>query len=228
MDKILVGVDRTPKKGNQTEAKPFTNFSVFHDNLISCLKALSQILLDFDKRKLNRVRKQLDMRWNQIDKFESSINTYAEAKATWWRKYMTKEGELETLKVTNSELVQQLATDSKETQMLLSCAVNAEKRLKVVQNQLLQTEEKIVAMNQKASTTNAKWEAHIKEYEARLKAAEEIYKHEQQGNMSLERQNELAQKRNAQLENVSEAAKVVGSVHRSNTGYSPGKRRFTL
>jgi hypothetical protein len=32
------------------EAKPFTNFTVFHDNLISRLKALSQIQLEFDKR----------------------------------------------------------------------------------------------------------------------------------------------------------------------------------
>ncbi|KAI6137841.1 hypothetical protein EDD17DRAFT_1782820 [Pisolithus thermaeus] len=238
MDKIL-GMDRTPKKGNQTEAKPFTNFSVFHDNLITRLKALSQIQLDFDKRvkeaearfteKLNEMRKQLDMRWKQIDKFESSVKAYAEAKATWRRKYMTKEGEFEALKVTNNELVQQLATsrrpaqgDSQETRTLLSRAVNSEKRLNVIQNQLLQTEEKIVAMNQKTSTTDAKWEARVKEYEARLKAAEEKYKRERQGNKermldlenqikSLERQNELAQKRSTQLENVSGAAKVVGS-----------------
>ena len=32
------------------ETKPFTNFSVFHDNLISRLKSLSQIQLDFDKK----------------------------------------------------------------------------------------------------------------------------------------------------------------------------------
>jgi len=47
-DKIL-GVDKTPT-GGQAETKPFTNFSVFHDNLITRLKALSQIQLDFDKR----------------------------------------------------------------------------------------------------------------------------------------------------------------------------------
>lgn len=175
------------------------------------------------------MRKQLDMRWKQIDKFESSVKAYAEAKATWRRKYMTKEGEFEALKVTNNELVQQLATsrrpaqgDSQETRTLLSRAVNSEKRLNVIQNQLLQTEEKIVAMNQKTSTTDAKWEARVKEYEARLKAAEEKYKRERQGNKermldlenqikSLERQNELAQKRSTQLENVSGAAKVVGS-----------------
>ncbi|KAG6331744.1 hypothetical protein ID866_7347 [Astraeus odoratus] len=235
MDKIL-GVDKTPKRGGQAETKPFTNFSVFHDNLITRLKALSQIQLDFDKRvkeaesrfaeKLTDMRKQLDTRWKQIDKFESSVKAYAEAKATWRRKYVTKEGELEALKATNNDLVQQLAAsrrpaqgDSQETRTLLSRAVNAEKRLNVVQNQLLQTEEKIVSMNQKTSTTDAKWEARVKEYEARLKAAEEKYKRERQGNKervvelenqikSLERQNELAQKRSNQLDSVADTAKV--------------------
>lgn len=39
------------------------------------------------------------MRWKQIDKFETSVKAYGDAKATWRRKYVTKEGELEALKV---------------------------------------------------------------------------------------------------------------------------------
>ena len=69
--------------------------------------------MDFDKRskevearfteKLTDVRKQLDNRWKQIDKFESSLKTYADTKATWKRKFSQKEGELEAIKVcTNS------------------------------------------------------------------------------------------------------------------------------
>lgn len=42
------------------ETKPFTNFAVFHDNLISRLKALSQIQLDFDKRCKETEAKFLD------------------------------------------------------------------------------------------------------------------------------------------------------------------------
>jgi len=82
---------------------------VFHDNLITRLKALSQIQLDFDKRskeiearfteKLGEMRKQLDVRWKQIDKFEGSVKTYAETKAGWRRKFSAKEGEVEGLKV---------------------------------------------------------------------------------------------------------------------------------
>lgn len=129
LDKIL-GVDKTPvsifcfapsqvltstfssqKKGTQAETKPFTNFSVFHDNLITRLKALSQIQMDFDKRskeveakfteKLTDMRKQLDNRWKQIDKFEGSLKTYADTKAGWKRKFSQKEGELEAIKVFN-------------------------------------------------------------------------------------------------------------------------------
>jgi hypothetical protein len=45
------------------------------------------------------MRKQLDHRWKQIDKFESSVKTYAETKAGWRRKFSAKEGELEAIKV---------------------------------------------------------------------------------------------------------------------------------
>jgi chromosome segregation ATPase len=266
------------KKGNQAETKPFTNFSVFHDNLITRLKALSQIQLDFDKRvkeveakfteKLADMRRQLDTRWKQIDKFESSVKAYGEAKATWRRKFTAKEGELEALKVgpllcvfypwaltdviiqimkaTNADLTSQITvarrpahSDSQETKTLLSRAVNAEKRLVVVQNQLLLSEEKMANVNQRTTSTDQKWEARVKEYEARLKAGEEKYKRERQGakervlelenqlrsaNLpptrcssfclfdvvcrSLERQNELVQKRSAQLDTVAEANKV--------------------
>lgn len=97
------------KKHGQAETKPFTNFSVFHDNLITRLKALSQIQLDFDKRckeaetrfneRSNEMRKQMESRWRQLDKFETSVKAIAEAKSTWRKKMSAKEGEIEALKV---------------------------------------------------------------------------------------------------------------------------------
>ena len=45
------------------------------------------------------MRKQLDNRWKQIDKFETSVKTLAEAKVAWRRKLSVKEGELEAIKV---------------------------------------------------------------------------------------------------------------------------------
>ena len=38
------------KKGQQAETKPFTNFSVFHDNLITRLKLLSSIQTMFETK----------------------------------------------------------------------------------------------------------------------------------------------------------------------------------
>ncbi|GLB41147.1 putative centrosomin N-terminal motif 1 [Lyophyllum shimeji] len=238
MDKIL-GVDKTPKKSGHAETKPFTNFGVFHDNLITRLKALSQIQLQFDQRckevegrfteKLNDMRKQLDHRWKQIEKFEASVKQYAEAKVMWRRKLATKEGELEAIKTTNAEMAMQLSaikrpgqSDAMEVRSLATRAANAERRLNNAQNQLLATEEKVAQMNQKSAAADAKWEARVKEYEARLKAAEERVKRERQGSKervaelennvkSIQRQLDLAQKRNQQLAEVVEANKVASS-----------------
>jgi uncharacterized membrane protein len=73
------------------------------------LKSLSQIQQDFERRvkeaearyteKLNEIRKSLDQRWRQLDKFESSVKQYADAKTTWRRKLSAKEGELDAAKV---------------------------------------------------------------------------------------------------------------------------------
>ncbi len=154
--------------------------------------------------KLTDMRKQLDARWKQIDKFETSVKAYAEVKAGWRRKFSAKEGELEAIKVclyfvigsfltvraqtSNAEMAAQLAsmkrpgqTDSMEIRSLSTRAVNAERRLNNAQNQLLATEEKMAQMNQKSSAVDAKWEARVKEYETRLKAAEERVKRERQG-----------------------------------------------
>ncbi|KAH9930889.1 uncharacterized protein B0H18DRAFT_1083652 [Fomitopsis serialis] len=231
MDKIL-GVDKTPKKNGQAETKPFTNFSVFHDNLISRLKQLSEIQGLFDKRvkdaeskyaeKLSDMRKQLDFRWKQIDKFETSLKTVVEAKTTWRKKLSAREGEVEALKTTVSELQAQLVSirkpgqgDSMEVRSLAARANNAERRITNLQNQLVLSEEKLTTMNQKTVAADSKWEVRVKEYESRLRKAEEAVKRERQGAKervfeldtqlkTLQRQLELENKRNQRLQEITE------------------------
>ena len=53
------------------------------------------------------MRKQLEARWRQIDKFEASVKTLAEAKAAWRKKLASREGELEALKVRGVPLLLQ-------------------------------------------------------------------------------------------------------------------------
>lgn len=134
------------------------------------------------------MRKQLDYRWRQIDKFESSVRTYAEMKATWRRKFSAKEGEVEALKTANAEMAATLSSikkpgqvDSMEVRALSARASNAERRLVNTQNQLAAAEERISEINKKTGAAGAKWEARVKEYETRLKAAEERVKRERQG-----------------------------------------------
>lgn len=225
LDKIL-GVEKTAK----AETKPFTNFAVFHDNLISRLKAVTSIQTDFEKRskeieskftdRLAEVKKQLEFRWKQLDRFESSVKALAEVKHTWRRKYNAKEGELEAAKATNAELTTQISSlrrqptsDSSEIRALTARATNAERRLTNAQNQLAATEERINSMNEKTASADTKWEARVREYEARLKAAEERVKRERQGGKErigeleaniakLQRQLDQANRRNSQLGDI--------------------------
>ncbi|GJJ11520.1 hypothetical protein Clacol_005753 [Clathrus columnatus] len=196
LDKIL-GVDKVQKKG-ATETKPFTNFAVFHDNLISKLKALSQIQLDFDKRmkeaegrimeQYNIVKKRLENYSKQIDNFERAVKAALETKQAWRRKYMAKEGELEALKSTNTALTTQLSSvksspNSRDAELRAANAkfVNSERRVVVYQNQLASAEETNAQLLEKHQMAEHKWEARVKEYENRLKAAEEKIKRERQG-----------------------------------------------
>jgi hypothetical protein len=38
------------RKAGQADAKPFTNFALFHDSLLARLKNISHIQLNFDKQ----------------------------------------------------------------------------------------------------------------------------------------------------------------------------------
>ena len=55
--------------------------------------------------KYNVVRKRLESYSKQIDGFEKAVKAALENKHSWRRKYMTKEGELEAMKVYGSSLI---------------------------------------------------------------------------------------------------------------------------
>ena len=60
-----------------------------------------EIVLNSFIRLFSELRKQLDTRWKQIDRFETSVKNLAEIKHSWRRKYNAKEGELEAVKVSS-------------------------------------------------------------------------------------------------------------------------------
>lgn len=151
------------------------------------------------------MRKQLDLRWKQIDKFEASVKTLAEAKALWRKKLSAKEGEIEALQVrfsphffiyailtvirqaTNAALQSHVVSrkgqqgESMEVRSLTARVQTAERRAINLQNQLVAAEEKVTTINQKTATSDSKWEARVAEYEKRLREAQEKVKREKQG-----------------------------------------------
>jgi len=219
-------------KTSKGETKLLTNFTVFHDNLISRLKSLSQIQLDFARKcktmetkhtdKVSDLKKQLDVRWKQLDKFETIVKNLAEHKQGWKKKLATKEGELEALQSMNSELTSQISGlkrpglgESFEVKSLKVRATTAEKQVIIAKNQVAALEERKSQDSDSYHASREKWEARLKELESRYKAAEERVKRERQGakenNAALQnrinemqRHLELANKRKHILEDVIE------------------------
>lgn len=169
------------------------------------------------------------MKWrlSRSDSFHIAVLTVTEPRA----------------QLTNSELQAAITSsrkpgqaDSMEVRALTARAANAERRVQNLQNQLLASEEKVTTINQKTTIADGKWEARVKEYETRLKLAEEKVKRERQGgkeraleletqtkcvtfgltpclpvadfagSRSLQRQIELAQKRIMQLTDIIDSA----------------------
>lgn len=59
----------------------------------------NSILVYSPIRGFRELKKQLDFRWRQLDRFETSVKNLVDVKHTWRRKYNGKEGELEAAKV---------------------------------------------------------------------------------------------------------------------------------
>ncbi|KZO92408.1 hypothetical protein CALVIDRAFT_310030 [Calocera viscosa TUFC12733] len=202
MEEIL-GVDKNPRTAGQLDPKPFTNFPIFHEKLMGRLKSVSQMQLDFVGRckeaearysdRIGDLKKQLDQRWKQIDRFEITVKGAAEAKAKWRKQYSAKEGELEAIKASNAELMNQVNAMKKgtsespsELRSLSVRAVNAEKQLAVLQNRLRAAEEAAMHANDNRGMTESKFAARVREYETREKASAEKIKRERQGAKEME------------------------------------------
>ncbi|KAH7097868.1 hypothetical protein BKA62DRAFT_715056 [Auriculariales sp. MPI-PUGE-AT-0066] len=230
LDKIL-GPGSTPKSSaGASTTKPFTNFVVFNDGLLTRLKALSALHAEFEKRvqtteaklmeRVVELKRTFEGRWRVLERVEGSVKNLADAKASWRRKVATLQGELEGARATIGELGSQVSAAQRrpgetakdaEIRALTARATNAERRLANAQNQLAGAEERVTSQVERASQADGKWEARVKEYESRIKAAEERVKRERQGAKervaelensvkSLQRQVEIAKERQRRSE----------------------------
>ncbi|SCZ97806.1 BZ3501_MvSof-1269-A2-R1_Chr7-2g09322 [Microbotryum saponariae] len=201
MDKIVGGSQR---KSGQSELKPFTNFVIFHDSLISRLKSVNQLQVSFDRRtreietkfsdQFAALKRQHDSRLKQLDRFEAAIKTATETQRQWRHRVHTKQAEVDAARTEVQNLQTQLSAlrssassspsspaMSNELSTLTRRATTAERRLAATQTQLRNAEDKLGDAREKVAVAEGKWEARLREMEARLRAAEEKVKRERQG-----------------------------------------------
>ncbi|KIJ55762.1 hypothetical protein M422DRAFT_240378 [Sphaerobolus stellatus SS14] len=235
MEKIL-GSDKIPRKSG-SETKPYTNFAVFHENLMSRLKALSHVQMEFDKRtkdvearlteNYNALKKKMDGCWRQIDNQEKAVKSAQELKSSWRKKYMEKQGEIEAAQASANRLKEELAalraatqTKLQDTDRRSSTGLNsADRRAGLLSNQLRNLEDARAKLQERYSAAESRWELRVKEYEQRIKQSDERVKRERQGAKervaelenhikTLQKQIEEARKHGAQLGEIVEKNKA--------------------
>nr|XP_018262463.1 uncharacterized protein I303_05480 [Kwoniella dejecticola CBS 10117]OBR84621.1 hypothetical protein I303_05480 [Kwoniella dejecticola CBS 10117] len=206
-------------------------FTMFRDTLVSRLKSMIQVRIDFERKikdtessveqRMAALKKQLEQKWRTLDNFEAAVKKLELTKMQWKSKYAVKEGELEAAKARNHELSSQLTSSrtggitssSSEIRSLTQRAESAEKRAMAASNQLSMLEARLAELQSRSGQAENKWEARVKEYENRLRIAGEKIKTEKQGGKEralqleaqvrdLERQISEARKRNQRVEGV--------------------------
>lgn len=135
------------------------------------------------------MKRQLDAKWRQLDHFEASVRKVELVKTQWRNKLAQKQGELDSLQAKHADLVGQLSgvkgmTRSESTADAKASATRIatlERRLNNALNQITTYDEKLGSARSKMTAAESRWDVRVREYESRLKAAEEKVKAEKQG-----------------------------------------------
>ncbi|ORZ19225.1 hypothetical protein BCR41DRAFT_351783 [Lobosporangium transversale] len=197
--------------------KPSANFVYFTNHLISRLKSLSKLFILFEKKgkeledksigQMNQLKKQLDLKLKQLDRFETIVRTAADRQRKWREQLIKKQTENEELQSKLQQLTKTIlelkayagsVSDSRAQDYEARCK-HAERKLQLEKTRSMDAEER--------------WNARLRELEKRTKEAEERVKRERQGAKErvagLSRENENAQKtidnlqrKNAQLQQL--------------------------
>ncbi|POW18508.1 hypothetical protein PSHT_05707 [Puccinia striiformis] len=185
-------VDKLLNSGSThyNDAKPFTNFTVFHESIINRLKSLGAMQSGFDtkikevEKKLEKqytsLKRQHDSRMRQLDQFETTIKAATDTQRQWRARLTTKQGEVEAARETCNELQKQISS--------------------------LKTRASI-AGTMKVSTVESSWQARLKELQDRNKELEE----------KVKREKKSAKERKIDLDNQVTNLKdqIIASDHRS-------------
>lgn len=201
IEKLLNSGSGNRRISSTMDVKPFSNFTVFHESIITRLKSLAAMQSGFDVKikeveaKLEKqyasLKRQHDSRMRQLDQFETTIKAATDTQRQWRARLTTKQGEVEAARETCHELQKQISSlkhraslagstpgSITEQRQASSKVANMEKKLLATQNQLKLTEEKFNEAKLKVSSVESSWQARLKELQERNRELEEKVKRE--------------------------------------------------
>ncbi|KAG0067799.1 hypothetical protein BGZ89_005670 [Linnemannia elongata] len=212
LESILGGDSRLD--GNMLP-KPSANFVYFSNHLISRLKSLSKLFILFEKKgkeledkatsQLVQLKRQLDVKLKQLDRFETIVRDAADRQRKWREQLVKNKAINEDLQAkqvllerTIADLRARSGTSDRAQDYEARCK-HAERKLQLEKTRLVDAEER--------------WNARLRELEKRTKDAEERVKRERQGakekvaglldeNKTAQKNIESLQRKNGQLQEL--------------------------
>ncbi|KAG0353650.1 hypothetical protein BG005_007088 [Podila minutissima] len=223
LESILGGDSRLD--GNMLP-KPSANFVYFSNHLISRLKSLSKLFILFEKKgkeledkatgQLVHLKKQLDLKLKQMEKFETIVRNAADRQRKWREQLVRKQTETEELQAKNVLLAKSIAD-------LKSRSVTNE-RVQEYETRFKHAERKLQMEKSKSMDAEERWNARLRELEKRTKDAEERVKRERQGAKEkvagLLDENKVAQKSIESLQRKNMQLQELVDIHSQQQGSS--------
>ncbi|KAG0291001.1 hypothetical protein BGZ96_005575 [Linnemannia gamsii] len=219
LESILGGDSRLD--GNMLP-KPSANFVYFSNHLISRLKSLSKLFVLFEKKgkeledkatsQLVQLKRQLDMKLKQLDRFETIVRDAADRQRKWREQLVKNKAINEDLQAKQILLERTIADlrarsgSSDRAQDYEARCKHAERKLQLEKTRIVDAEER--------------WNARLRELEKRTKDAEERVKRERQGAKEkvagLLDENKTAQKSIENLQRKNSQLQELVDIHKGN------------
>lgn len=188
------------------------NFRSFRTTLEQRLRSMKSTRADLERRvkesegrmeqKLASLKRQLDTRWRVLDSFEASVKKLETQKAQWRDRLAQKDAELVRVRGQTREPAQP-DVSAEQLKQLTERAQAAEARAKSATKAVTSLEERLAEIKKSSGTAEIKWEARVKEYESRMRQAEEKIKAGRQGGSERVRQLEAeARELKRQIDNL--------------------------
>ncbi|KAF9901299.1 hypothetical protein EC991_006281 [Linnemannia zychae] len=212
LESILGGDSRLD--GNMLP-KPSANFVYFSNHLVSRLKSLSKLFILFEKKgkeledkatsQLVQLRRQLDMKLKQLDRFETIVRDAADRQRKWREQLVKNKAINEDLQA-KQVLLERTIADLRARDKSSDRAQDYEARCK-------HAERKLQLEKTRSLSAEERWNARIRELEKRTKDAEERVLRERQGakekvaglldeNKMAQKNIESLQRKNSQLQEL--------------------------